>query len=96
VTNPRADAFTLDYGRGQILVEMDDWDWYQEGYNLVAGDHVIVKCAVAATNEVDWRTGRYLLSSTEQPLPARSGRLFRRNGAQACLPCQPSAARRSA
>lgn len=42
VTNPRADAFTLDYGRGRILVEMDDWDWYKEGYNLVAGDQVIV------------------------------------------------------
>jgi hypothetical protein len=42
VKSPSADAFMLDYGRGQITVEMDDWDWYREGYKLVDGDEVTV------------------------------------------------------
>ena len=36
------DSFVLDYGEGSIIVEMDDWDWYQEGKNLIAGDEVTV------------------------------------------------------
>ena len=35
-------AFLLDYGTGNVLVEMDDWDWYQEGKVLKPGDEVIV------------------------------------------------------
>ncbi len=38
-----ADAyFTLDYGDGLITVEMDDWDWYQEGSLISAGENVTV------------------------------------------------------
>lgn len=36
-------SFTLDYGKGSILVEMDDWAWYeQDGYGLLDGDKVRV------------------------------------------------------
>jgi uncharacterized protein YdeI (BOF family) len=35
-------TFALDYGPGNITVEMDDWDWYQEGKALVPGDQVVV------------------------------------------------------
>lgn len=35
-------AFELDYGEGIVLVEMDDWDWYEEGKSLIVGDQVTV------------------------------------------------------
>ena len=35
-------AFVLDYGAGNVTVEMDDWDWYQEGRVFKAGDEVTV------------------------------------------------------
>jgi uncharacterized protein YdeI (BOF family) len=35
-------SFRLDYGSGVISVEMDDWDWYKEGRNLLQNDRVIV------------------------------------------------------
>lgn len=36
-------SFTLDYGEGTILVEMDDWAWYEkDGYGLIDGDKVRV------------------------------------------------------
>jgi hypothetical protein len=36
------DSFVLDYGEGLITVEMDDWDWYQEGKAILEGDKVSV------------------------------------------------------
>ncbi len=42
ILSTMASAFLLDYGTGNILVEMDDWDWYQEGKLLKPGDEVIV------------------------------------------------------
>lgn len=42
VVSAAADAFVLDYGAGNVTVEMDDWDWYQEGRVLKAGDEVTV------------------------------------------------------
>lgn len=36
------DSFLLDYGKGLITVEMDDWDWYPEGYKVLGGDNVTV------------------------------------------------------
>lgn len=35
-------GFMLDYGSGRMLVEMDDWDWFQEGRAVKAGDEVVV------------------------------------------------------
>lgn len=35
-------SFDLDYGSGRIGVEMDDWDWFQEGRALKPGDQVMV------------------------------------------------------
>ncbi|MFO7964029.1 MAG: NirD/YgiW/YdeI family stress tolerance protein [Desulfobacterales bacterium] len=35
-------SFLLDYGKGMVVVEMDDWDWYKEGHNIVEGDKVTV------------------------------------------------------
>lgn len=37
-----ADAFTLDYGKGMITVEMDDGDRDADGYKLIEGDKVTV------------------------------------------------------
>ncbi|MGM0425831.1 MAG: hypothetical protein ACQEQ7_01185 [Thermodesulfobacteriota bacterium] len=36
------DSFTLDYGEGTVLVEMDDWDWYDEEGTVLEGDKVTV------------------------------------------------------
>ncbi|MDZ7851756.1 MAG: hypothetical protein U5L98_03650 [Halomonas sp.] len=36
-------SFVLDYGKGTITVEMDDWSWYEkDGYGLIEGDKVTV------------------------------------------------------
>lgn len=35
-------SFDLDYGSGRVTVEMDDWDWFQEGRALKPGDRVMV------------------------------------------------------
>lgn len=42
VTSVTADAFELDYGDGQITVEMDDGDRDADGYKLMLGDEVRV------------------------------------------------------
>lgn len=42
VVSALPDRFVLDYGRGNVTVEMDDWDWYQEGRAIKAGDEVTV------------------------------------------------------
>lgn len=36
------DAFNLDYGTGEVIVEMDDGDRDADAYKLIAGDHVTV------------------------------------------------------
>lgn len=36
------DAFELDYGKGAIIVEMDDYDWYPEGTDILKNDRVVV------------------------------------------------------
>ncbi len=35
-------TFTLDYGKGLITVEMDDWDWYDESDVIFMNDRVTV------------------------------------------------------
>lgn len=42
VSSTSKDTFRLDYGEGLVTVEMDDWDWYQEGEALNSGDKVRV------------------------------------------------------
>lgn len=42
VVAPDADSFTLDYGQGVVVVEMDDWDNYGDAYGLIDGDKVTV------------------------------------------------------
>jgi uncharacterized protein YdeI (BOF family) len=42
VESVRADEFTLDYGEGKVLVEMDDGDRDSDAYMLVEGDRVTV------------------------------------------------------
>jgi len=42
VASPASDRFTLDYGDGTILVEMDDWDNFGEAHGLMDGDKVTV------------------------------------------------------
>jgi len=36
------DSFLLDYGKGIVTVEMDDWDWYQEGHKIIEDHKVTV------------------------------------------------------
>jgi len=38
----RPDGFILDYGEGEVTVEVDDWDSYQEARALMDGDEVTV------------------------------------------------------
>lgn len=40
--NCEPDGFTLDYGAGTVLVEMDDRDWYDESRFVLDGDAVTV------------------------------------------------------
>ena len=42
VESAKPDSFVLNYGKGNIIVEMDDWDWYAEGAALKKGDEVTV------------------------------------------------------
>lgn len=42
VASASDDSFLLDYGDGLITVEMDDWDWYDEGKAIMKGDKVSV------------------------------------------------------
>lgn len=41
VESTAGDGFVLDYGSGRITVEMDDYDWYDNGA-LLPGDRVMV------------------------------------------------------
>ena len=42
VTSTTADTFMLDYGKGLVTVEMDDWDWFEERGETLPGDKVTV------------------------------------------------------
>ena len=42
VVSTTPNSFVLDYGPNTINVEMDDWDWYQEGRALKPGERVVV------------------------------------------------------
>lgn len=42
VVSVAPDTFTLDYGQGNVVVEMDDGDRDADAYKLVAGDRVTV------------------------------------------------------
>lgn len=42
VVSTAPDRFVMNYGRGNVTVEMDDWDWYQEGRAIKPGDEVTV------------------------------------------------------
>ncbi len=46
VTSTTADTFMLDYGKGLVTVEMDDWDWFEESGEVLPGDEVTVYGAV--------------------------------------------------
>ena len=41
-------SFILDYGKGAIQVEMDDYDWYDEADNVLANDRVTVRGKIDA------------------------------------------------
>ncbi|MDX1593585.1 MAG: NirD/YgiW/YdeI family stress tolerance protein [Gammaproteobacteria bacterium] len=38
----RDESFVLDYGEGTVIVEMDDWDWYNENRLILENDNVTV------------------------------------------------------
>jgi len=42
VTASHPDKFNLDYGDGQVVVEMDDWQPDKDGYQIFPGDEVVV------------------------------------------------------
>lgn len=42
IASADAGGFRLDMGNEEVMVEMDDWDWYKEGKALKAGDRVTV------------------------------------------------------
>lgn len=67
------DAFILDYGKGLITVEMDDWDWYHEGRNIIEGHKVTVygkidddlfeTASIEASSVYDENLGTYFYAS---------------------------------
>lgn len=42
VISAAPDSFMLKYDGGKIMIEMDDYDWYREGYQILKGDEVTV------------------------------------------------------
>ena len=48
VTAVDSRSFVLDYGQGEIRVEIDDYDWFEEAYNVLVNDRVKVKGKVDA------------------------------------------------
>lgn len=42
VAQSNANGFFIDYGHSTVFVEVDDWDWYAEGYTALPGDEVTV------------------------------------------------------
>ena len=68
------DSFRLDYGKGDILVEMDDTDAQSEGYVIVPGDQVVVSGRIDAdqgeTRSIE--AGEVYLESLETVLKASS------------------------
>lgn len=42
IVEAKPDSFRLDHGSGVITVEMDDFDFYPEGYKLLENDKVVV------------------------------------------------------
>lgn len=42
VASSTPSAFILDYGEGLVTVEMDDWEWYADGYMILPEDQVTV------------------------------------------------------
>lgn len=42
VVDKGQDSFDLDYGKGIITVEMDDWDWFDESNAIFVNDRVTV------------------------------------------------------
>ena len=65
VTEAFTNTFTLDYGKGSITVEVDDYDSYEEGYNIEKGDQVIV------TGKIDADLGQErTIEASEVYIPA--------------------------
>lgn len=60
VVSTTPDSFVLDYGKANVTVEMDDWDWYHEGRALAPGDKVVVSGRV---DKDLWETNRIEASS---------------------------------
>ena len=48
VTSVDTRSFILDYGKGTIRVEIDDYDWFEEAYNVLENDRVKVRGKVDA------------------------------------------------
>ncbi|MBK1829130.1 hypothetical protein JIN77_00180 [Verrucomicrobiaceae bacterium R5-34] len=51
VTKTSPSAFILDYGKGAITVEMDDYDWYAEGSDILVDDKVVVTGRIDADED---------------------------------------------
>ncbi|MDQ8189100.1 NirD/YgiW/YdeI family stress tolerance protein [Roseibacillus persicicus] len=48
VTEVNSRSFLLDYGKGEIRVEIDDYDFFEEAYNVIENDRVKVRGKVDA------------------------------------------------
>lgn len=85
VLSTAPDTFVLDYGDGEVTVEMDDWDWYREGQALVPGDEVAVtgrfdqdlyeqaKVEASIVYVEDLQTAYYANPADEEALGASAG-----------------------
>ena len=48
VTAVDSRSFFVDYGEGEIRVELDDYDWFEEAYNVLENDRVKVRGKIDA------------------------------------------------
>lgn len=79
VVSPGDDEFTLDYGHGQISVEMDDWEWYADSIPVLAGDtvtvygeveqHLFVDASIEADSVFVQGMGTYFYATAPQDRP---------------------------
>lgn len=73
VADAQPGAFTLDYGKGKVMVEMDGWDWYGKNYQKIKGDKVTVfgkidddlfeKTSIEASSVYDQKLGSYFYAN---------------------------------
>ncbi len=70
VVEAHPDGFVLDYGTGNVTVQMNDWDWYERDYRSLEGQRVTVQGRI----DDNWTTRRSIDAQTV--LASHTNRLY--------------------